>query len=1340
MSPFTSEKIAKSLKGAGLSAKERIDIAYEAWKDTSLFFPNKEDFLFDWITTAFNKANMKKADDCCILQLPYWTLLKELLIVHQNHSPILHVQFVQVLANLFQVDHVQLDLLKAVEECSQLIFSDKFIYRPSLDPLFVTVDRLWIVLNQQLDKMDHDMLHVLVEIARPLLQRFHAYLIQSANQKKVFTTLMERSFKDLLRVKRRIQHINREDADLMNQLLTDIVCHALFHGDTILEYSSVIHQQGRNNKYIVKLFDTLESMMKTQEEKQDATDVLPLLLSSFIQSIRQKQESTRVVEFDMFVCLLNILQQVNDPILYLHTLQLLLKELVHWKVYVQLNDEIAQTQQKRLNELAVDIMTYLKQEEYQPLVLEVADTLIQVDITLIEPRMNDLWPVLLNPYPTAYAACLKLSISILHAYTATRQLDLFIDEYIQHAHTTDIYFQLKQPLYSRTFRKEFSTDIYKHMPSAQATGIFIRFQQNLTPLISILFIEFINSLHSIQPRHFVAHLQTLYQDTILPQLIQAGPEVWTSLQLHTSLINTFKDTYFMEIKEPIDEYYKVLFDKYKYEDSLPARMIIVTTCNAIAQHIYCQSWHTLSTSSSLLDIIIDYITEDDWYQEASWTGSILDINTIQTSKLVCWKLLTDEWFETTCQYIDSDRAKKLCNLIYRSLATEHTSTDITAHSLNQVLMGSANFYEAPCFKAHHVSTLLSSIVALFSSVHPTTSLQTKLTDLITHMDINDPYIIKKETMVDLCNELVFPLTNEPSSFVELLQRHMSLFLMLPEEYFDVLHRIQSVQVCLLIDIWATTSISNGHIQLSTQCRTFYQRFIDAAKTKKFLKYDPRLMEWWMDSAQNTNSSALKAVTYKLDQLVLADVFSTMDTGAEWILDHRTKSFENKQKLINLFTVLNQYTKKHDVSPVVEKTRQCVIASLQHIRPSVDNPEMIRDVFHLARLLEEKEVNEELSNAIQSLSVPFHTYLKQAELGPTLMSASTEYVAALCSCKSPDTIQVLEFIWFVYELALQCQDNQSMETLMNAFSLWIQSLSKEEYQMVVDQYKKRVEQDGSVTMIYLLKLILFEKSSQSEKSYLKKQIASFVMKLSLMASKTKSLEFMEQLIELLSQLTSDPGYSMNKLDGSIILSALLQVAHPTANDRWKDQMTSERAHTIFNGLCTTLTHLFTDHKEIVVAALLPPVIALIQSLLHCFKSSQVLLIRKRKRDYSGHLISLFMAYAPFNTTAAERFSRMLVCLSRRVASEDQKNGQQLYKQIARYTPSILIEYFSIQSNPTMSIQVPEIKTFILNGLYDLLDMCSEADRVFIMACLDGSGKTLFKQFYSTWKETHQYTGQ
>ncbi|KAI8368319.1 uncharacterized protein BYT42DRAFT_503785 [Radiomyces spectabilis] len=60
MSDLTSEQIAKALKGSGLTTEQRIVTATEAWQNETIFFPNKDDFLFEWLCTSLTKYNQKR--------------------------------------------------------------------------------------------------------------------------------------------------------------------------------------------------------------------------------------------------------------------------------------------------------------------------------------------------------------------------------------------------------------------------------------------------------------------------------------------------------------------------------------------------------------------------------------------------------------------------------------------------------------------------------------------------------------------------------------------------------------------------------------------------------------------------------------------------------------------------------------------------------------------------------------------------------------------------------------------------------------------------------------------------------------------------------------------------------------------------------------------------------------------------------------------------------------------------------------------------------------------------------------------------------------------------------
>jgi hypothetical protein len=69
------------------------------------------------------------------------------------------------------------------------------------------------------------------------------------------------------------------------------------------------------------------------------------------------------------------------------------------------------------------------------------------------------------------------------------------------------------------------------------------------------------------------------------------------------------------------------------------------------QHAYYSSLRQSLTDASqtvdLTNMIVDFVTaKDDWYDNTQWSGSILDLKDRNTLVLACYKLLTDEWFES----------------------------------------------------------------------------------------------------------------------------------------------------------------------------------------------------------------------------------------------------------------------------------------------------------------------------------------------------------------------------------------------------------------------------------------------------------------------------------------------------------------------------------------------------------------------------------------------------------------------------------------------------------------------------------------------------------------------
>ncbi|KAI7891608.1 Urb2/Npa2 family-domain-containing protein [Mucor mucedo] len=516
------------------------------------------------------------------------------------------------------------------------------------------------------------------------------------------------------------------------------------------------------------------------------------------------------------------------------------------------------------------------------------------------------------------------------------------------------------------------------------------------------------------------------------------------------------------------------------------------------------------------------------------------------------------------------------------------------------------------------------------------------------------------------------------------------------------------------------------------------------------------------------------INRKSNEVDLTDVIYATDTISE----------------VSKFITLSLQDAKSSISTILSEFKDEPSKKADVIAEHKSKFDSIKHIFHITRLLQDyarivgPDVDEvisaeSLSKTLTELASPFIQFLQSALLlnnseNITVLNMTTEFIAAFCSILSryqqvETTKRVLAAIWFVYSLVLNTGDQDSIEILSNAFISWIQSLSKDQYIIVIDGFVEQAEEEainrGVITkenhhLVFLSLLsILLKNCNNSEKGRLRKNIPTFILKLSLIAGKTTSLKYLQQMLQLLIQLTGDQSYHFSDYDASLVLSCLLQVAHPTAIERFKGQVNRESAHIVFDNVCTVLSNLVSQHKEQVVY-MMPPFIAFIQSLFHCFKSTHVSLVsgtnaptRKRKlnaeqknngKAFAGRTIPLLYEFAPLDDASAQKLARVLTTIPQKQHStstaKNAKSTQTLHKIIAKHTSSILIEYFTIQSNPTMSIVRPSTKSVLTQALYEILDMCSESDHTFILSCLDGPGKSLFKSFYTNWKDTHKYTGQ
>ncbi|KAI8967507.1 Urb2/Npa2 family-domain-containing protein [Mycotypha africana] len=527
-----------------------------------------------------------------------------------------------------------------------------------------------------------------------------------------------------------------------------------------------------------------------------------------------------------------------------------------------------------------------------------------------------------------------------------------------------------------------------------------------------------------------------------------------------------------------------------------------------------------------------------------------------------------------------------------------------------------------------------------------------------------------------------------------------------------------------------------------------------------------------------------------------------------------------QSLINLLSAVNS-TLKHRkpsdlsnimfVTEIISKVSSFIIDSLQSSKATIelflkqqkDDPTEILNnsqpisllsnidlILRLTCLLEEYTLivgpsvddilkANEIADVLTSLASPLlrysQTMIKEIDGDSNkILSVLTEFIAAFCAILSRHqqvdmTKRVLATIWVVFTMVLETDDRQCLSTLLSAFASWVQNLSLEQYIIVINSFVEQAEDEANnaklhkvehnLTYLILLSSLL-RNCVKGERVYLKKQLTKILSRISQIIHVTDSLDYIGQMLKLLDLITGEQTYHYNEYEVSIILMCLTQIFYPSVAEKWKSQMARAKAREIFNDICSILSNLISLHKEQLVY-MLSPFIAIVQSLLHCFKTAHVSLVKtstsstkKRGRDEdepkkiilnAGRGISLLQNFAPLDDNAAHRLARLLTTIPQKSVTsvQQQKSGtsaQSLQRMVARHTPSLLIEYFTMQSNPTMSVLNPSTRSILTNALYDILDLCGEADCNYILSQLDGSGKALFKSFYASWKDNHRYTGQ
>ncbi|KAI7866844.1 Urb2/Npa2 family-domain-containing protein [Spinellus fusiger] len=404
-------------------------------------------------------------------------------------------------------------------------------------------------------------------------------------------------------------------------------------------------------------------------------------------------------------------------------------------------------------------------------------------------------------------------------------------------------------------------------------------------------------------------------------------------------------------------------------------------------------------------------------------------------------------------------------------------------------------------------------------------------------------------------------------------------------------------------------------------------------------------------------------------------------------------------------------------------------------------------------------------------------LLDSELKRDVLNITTSFITAFCTTLSRyqqlhTTKRVVAVIWFVYTMVSNSGDLTSIDTLSKTFSTWIQTLSKDDFEILIQSFIEQSEEevlyrkeqnrfDKHRVFLDLLRLFI-QNSTDAQKHVLRKWLPTFILKQSLIVGKTTSIELLDQTLSLVVCITGAKEFSFTSYDLSIVLSCLLQVASPDALERFKGQAHRETVQSLFIRCCDVLSNLLRSHRDALVDVM-PSFSAIVQALMHCFKSTHLSLIgskatenKKRKagdkqqkdtaplQSVSGRSMTLFSECAPLDDKCCEKYARLLDLISQKNPATQSKSNaasaQTLWRVMAKYAPYLLMEYFTIQSNSTMSIARAQIKAILTPYFYQLLDMCNDADRSLIMAALDGSGKALFKAFFASWKDNHKYIGQ
>ncbi|ORX43724.1 hypothetical protein DM01DRAFT_310112 [Hesseltinella vesiculosa] len=604
----------------------------------------------------------------------------------------------------------------------------------------------------------------------------------------------------------------------------------------------------------------------------------------------------------------------------------------------------------------------------QQYILASLDKLMQIDISLVEPSMSLIWPVLVQPNIDAEQACFAFGKTVLELYAASRQVDTFVDELLNTIDALivdDIHATLKKPLFSKLFLKQFAAIISKHVPGPQIVTLFDRFTAALNQsqdsakqatsmlLVSSYMVCFVSSLRLgfHQRRWFEQSSVQLFTSLLQPSMLQTTDNVdnaLPALQVHFALANAFYDVYWLKldpaVRDELASHLSQRFLRAVQQETQTSMLFMIYSTNVLFQHLYYSAFDSgCSLSStrnvSLIEGPVNAALQASQHKNTTWDGQLESIKTLEQVQLALWKLMLDEWFDTVSAVLEDDKLGS--RLVTEILLGSHMQTAImdpnlvTRQQISLTLLRSANFYEAKLFHDKSVATLLSAVTSLFETMakEDTNLIIVRILDL----DLDAPHAVPKETVASLSELLVTslsspvdkPMTPDTSDFIQSLSHYIDVLLLFPVDFYRKSDRSHLLWLFFLVDAWLLTfaEASDAVLRCSLSCRSMCLRFMNTMGSIGVLNANPALLHWMVTTVHHWQNSdvalvqdkleAWTQVTTEIDIKVLGAILS-MASGKsidkqtasylQYTVEHRLASFSPANLLwtLNLVKMVNQY--------------------------------------------------------------------------------------------------------------------------------------------------------------------------------------------------------------------------------------------------------------------------------------------------------------------------------------------------------------------------------------------------------------------------------------------------